>query len=179
MKQLPRVWLLSGACFLDIFAVWETESWGQHVAGDEYQNQHKLGQVVTEINKGKQRNYIYIMKLYLDMIIYIYVCYISANCTQRKMYMVCLQICVNMHSVEVRSLKANTVGVCLFTLSTITTRSGAHRWPHVFLHFGYFVPRFTMFCRIFSTQSNSDAIFSVHFLPHISSLLKKQLWQEV
>ena len=37
------------------------------------------------------------------------------------MYMVCLQICVNMHSVEVRSLKANTVGVCLFTLSTITS----------------------------------------------------------
>ena len=26
----------------------------------------------------------------------------------------------------------------------VTTWSGAHRWPYVFLDFGYFVPRFTM-----------------------------------
>ena len=30
-----------------------------------------------------------------------------------------------------------------------TTWSGAHRWPYVFLDFGYFVPRFTMFLCFF------------------------------
>ena len=35
---------------------------------------------------------------------------------------------------------------------SITTWSGAHRWPYVFLDFGYFVPRFTMFLCFFSPQ---------------------------
>ena len=41
----------------------------------------------------------------------------------------------------------------------ITTWSGAHRWPYVFLDFGYFVLRFTMFGGFFSPQPIWDAFF--------------------
>ena len=43
-----------------------------------------------------------------------------------------------------------------------TTWSGAHRWPYVFLDFGYFVQRFTMFLCFFS-PTYLRGLFSCHW----------------